>query len=186
MLVVKKVAPPGLVIYLDFDGVLHHESVMWHARKGIYMCPKQAPGRVLFEWIFCLEEVLAPYPEAKLVLSSSWCIRPGYGSALKRLPKHTQDRFVGGTYHRRHHGADDWSVESFKALPRGLQILNDVQRRRPEEWLALDDDAEGWPELVRDRLVLCEGTSGLSSSGVQAELKQKLELCSGRIAHGHK
>lgn len=25
-----------LILYLDFDGVLHHENVLWHPRKGPY------------------------------------------------------------------------------------------------------------------------------------------------------
>jgi hypothetical protein len=33
----KKPAGEGaLILYLDFDGVLHHENVLWHPRKGVY------------------------------------------------------------------------------------------------------------------------------------------------------
>ena len=24
----------GLLLYLDYDGVLHHENVLWHPRMG--------------------------------------------------------------------------------------------------------------------------------------------------------
>ena len=40
-----------VVLYLDLDGVAHHEQVLWHPHKGIYMSPYEAPGRSLFEWV---------------------------------------------------------------------------------------------------------------------------------------
>ena len=75
-----------VVLYLDLDGVVHHEKVLWHPRKGIYMSPYEAAGHSLFEWVPILESVLEPHPTVALVLSSTWCIRPGYSATLKRLP----------------------------------------------------------------------------------------------------
>lgn len=46
----------GTVLYLDFDGVLHHEDVWWHPRRGVYI---RTPGHQLFEHVPLLEEVLA-------------------------------------------------------------------------------------------------------------------------------
>lgn len=77
-----------------------------------------------------LEEALAPYPCVALVLSSTWCIRPGYAKTLQRLPEQLRARFIGGTYHKRVHGADPWNLASFRSTPRGIQILADVQRRK--------------------------------------------------------
>lgn len=56
-----------VVLYLDLDGVVHHEAVLWHPRRGIYMSPHGALGHSLFEWISILEEELAPYPSVALV-----------------------------------------------------------------------------------------------------------------------
>lgn len=36
-----------VVLYLDLDGVLHHEAVLWHPRKGIFMSPYEAAGHTL-------------------------------------------------------------------------------------------------------------------------------------------
>lgn len=179
MHVPENITPPALVVYLDFDGVLHHEAVMWHSRRGIYMCPKQAPGHALFEWLHFLEEALQPYPSAKLVLSSSWCIKPGYSAALKRLPLTLRERFIGGTFHRRFHGADSYKLSKFQEMPRGMQIWRDVERRQPLQWLAIDDNAEGWPERAQDNLIRCDGSAGLSSQRVQDELSEKLWRYSG-------
>ncbi len=90
-----------VVLYLDLDGVLHHEAVLWQPRYGIYMSPYKATDHALFKWLPILEEELAPHPSVALVLSSTWCIRPGYAKTLQRLPEQLRARFIGGTYHRR-------------------------------------------------------------------------------------
>lgn len=168
------VGPPRLVVYTDLDGVVHPDAAMYHARRGIYMCPMEAPGHALFEWLHVLEEALQPYPQARLVLSSSWCIRPGYGATLKRLPQSLRERYIGGTFHWRYHGADSYALSKFQEMPRGMQIWQDVERRQPLQWLAIDDNAEGWPEWALDNLIRCDGSTGLSSQRVQDELNEKL------------
>lgn len=166
-----------VVLYLDLDGVVQHESVFWHPSRGIYMNPSLPPGRVLFEWLHYLEEALKPFPDVALVLSSSWCVRPGYSKTLQRFPETLRARFVGGTYHSRHHGQDPWVKSAFLGTPRGVQILADVQRRKPRQWLALDDDVEGWPLTALGNLVACDGSTGLSDPLVRQLLRDRLEQC---------
>lgn len=178
-------APPprtaDVILYLDLDGAVHHEAVYWHPRRGVFMSPKHAPGRTLFEWVSILEEILLPYPEVALVLSSTWCIQPGYGKTLKRLPETLRSRFIGGTYHRRAHGADPLTQAAFRSTPRGLQVLADAKRRKPRHWLALDDDVEDWPDSARENLVACDGERGLSDPKVREELRRKLETAHAQL-----
>jgi hypothetical protein len=138
----------------------------------------------MFEWVPQLEEALAPFPNVALVLSSTWCIRPGFGKTLKNFPEALRSRFIGGTFHKRSHGADPWVLESFRRLPRGMQIWADVQRRKPKHWLALDDDIEGWPSFAQENLVACDGATGMSNPRVQAELRQKLAACHEALLRG--
>jgi hypothetical protein len=166
-----------VVLYLDLDGVVHHEQVLWHPRKGIYMSPTSAPGHSLFEWAPILASALEPYPAVALVLSSTWCIRPGYSDTLKRLPASLRGRFIGGTYHRRVHGLDPWTLSMFRTTPRGVQVQEDALRRKPRQWIALDDDLEDWSDACRQNLVACDGTTGLSDPAVQRELGEKLRRC---------
>lgn len=166
-----------VALYLDLDGVVHHEKVLWHPRKGIYMSPYEAAGHSLFEWIPILESVLEPYPTVALVLSSTWCIRPGYSATLKRLPASLRARFIGGTYHKRVHGVDPWNLSMFRNTPRGVQVQQDAQRRKPRHWIALDDDLEGRPDSCRQNLIACEGSTGLSHPKVQQELGRRLSSC---------
>ena len=55
-----------------------------------------------------------------------------------------------------------------------MQILADVQRRKPRHWIALDDDIEDWPPLAISNLVACDGTTGLSDPEVRHQLRQQL------------
>lgn len=174
-----------VVLYLDLDGVVQHESVLFHPKRGIYMSPVLAPGRLLFEWVHYLEALLEGFPPVALVLSSSWCVHPGYSKTLKRLPVSLRARFIGGTYHSRVHGVDPWMLADFRQMPRGMQVWEDVQRRKPRQWLALDDDPQGWPEWARDNLIECEGSIGLSSERVRRELQEKLNRCFEALREGN-
>lgn len=167
--------PPDVALYLDIDGVLHHQAVMWHHRRGIFMSPSEAPGRKLFEWVAYLAEALELFPQVRLVLSSSWCVKPGYGKTLKWFPEGLRERFIGGTYHKRIHGVDPWAISAFKAMSRGEQIVADVRRRQPRAWIALDDDIDGWPHAAMHNLIACDGNTGLSCAAVRQKLAKVLE-----------
>jgi hypothetical protein len=147
------------LVYLDFDGVLHPEDELWHPRHGIYL-GLDAQGHRLFENAQMLIDALEPYPNVRVVLSTSWVSFRGFGKTLKRLPLVLQQRVVGATFHSLH-----MQRETFTAVSRGRQVLQDVERRKPANWLALDDDHGDWPAEHVERLVKtdpvwnCEGRS---------------------------
>ena len=72
------------VLYLDFDGVLHHGEVYWSPRKGPYIDP--TVKQKLFAYAGLLEELLLPYPNLAIVLSTSWVLKYGCHGAARRLP----------------------------------------------------------------------------------------------------
>ena len=157
----------GLVLYLDFDGVLHHENVRVSRKTGIFL---QAPERYkLFQHADLLVELLAPYPEVLIVLSTSWVVRYGLEAAAKRLPESLQDRVIGGTFHSMH-----MRLEEFTDLHRGQQVTADVARRQPRDWIAIDDDEEGWGSSANHH-VLSHMYEGISDPEVLVVLKTKLE-----------
>lgn len=167
------VPPPrrtgGHLLFLDFDGVLHPESVyLLHKRGPILL---NEPGHRLFEHCILLEQVLEPYPDVRIVLSTSW-VRRYRGSVRRvsrRLTPGLQARVVGATYH------SAMDREEFAAAPRGMQVWSDVLRRKPVAWLALDDDWLHWPAWCRDCLVRTDPILGISEPSVLDELKTKLE-----------
>lgn len=155
-----------VVLYLDYDGVLHHEDVWWHPRRGAYI---RAPGYELFEHLPLLEAALQPYPDVRIVLSTSWVRVRRFSRAVKRLSPALRECVIGATFHTR------MNRENFEDLPRGVQILNDVKRRQPRDWLALDDDAEGWPATHREHLIHTDEVLGVSAPEVMRELQWRLE-----------
>lgn len=64
--------------------------------------------------------------------------------------------------------------EQFAAAPRGMQVWSDVLRRKPDAWLALDDDWLHWPAWCREQLVCTDPMLGISEPLVLEELKMKL------------
>jgi hypothetical protein len=156
------------VLYLDFDGTVHHERCFWHPKRGAYL---HAPDRyALFQHVPLLEALLTPYPDVRIVLSTSWVMRYGCDGAANRLTPALRDRVIGATFHSK------MSHGGFLLLPRGMQVWCDVLRRQPGSWLALDDDPIGWPEDVRSHLVLTDPYEGISPAEVQTQISQRLEL----------
>jgi hypothetical protein len=104
-----------------------------------------------------LEELLEPYPDVRIVLSTSWVRVKSFEFAKKHLTPALQSRVVGATYHRREmHG------QGFERLSRGLQVWGDVIRRKPTNWFAIDNDDRGWPTCCRDKLAKAEDHLGIS------------------------
>ena len=58
------------------------------------------------------------------------------------------------------------------------KLWEDVLKRRPRDWLALDDDWVDWPEWCLAHYVKTHAREGLSDPAVQNEFAQKLpEMC---------
>jgi hypothetical protein len=158
----------GIVLYLDFDGVLHHENVRLSYKDGPFI---QAPDRYkLFQHADLLTALLAPYPAVQIVLSTSWALRYGVTAATKKLPPELQVRVIGGTFHNRH-----MAKQEFLDTHRGQQVAADVFRRQPLDWLALDDDEEGWHPSHHKHFVQTHMYEGLSDPEVLANFTNKLE-----------
>lgn len=157
-----------VLLYLDFDGVLHGPDVFRHPRRGIYM----VGGQRLFEHADLLTKTLEPYSSVRIVLSTSWVKVLSYSRALNRLPVALRERVVGATWH------SAMDATAFAALSRGQQVLGDVGRRQPTAWLALDDDAEGWPLEAKANLLHCASPQGLADPAVIQKLREWLvEKC---------
>ncbi|WP_211442756.1 HAD domain-containing protein [Collimonas humicola] len=154
------------ILYLDYNGVLHDAKVIRNRKRGLYIA---TPDRAFFEWMPILEELLAPYPEIKIVLSTSWIRALGFDDTRQELTAGLRERVIGSTFHH-----PKLTPAEFDTMPRGMQVWRDVERRKPTSWLALDDDAFGWPAACRDHLLETKGNLGLSDPATQDALKKML------------
>lgn len=159
------------ICYLDYDGVLHDGNVMRNRTRGMYIA---TPQREFFEWMPILEELLAPYPDLKIVLSTTWIRELGFDQAKQELSPALRDRVIGATFlHPKIVKA------AFDMQPRGMQILGDVMRRTPADWFALDDDPFGWPAKYQDHLIQTDGSRGLDDPAVRERVARRLAAMHG-------
>jgi hypothetical protein len=143
----------GPVLYLDFDGVLHHHNVLWSASKAL---PRRIFQRQVIRTCSLLVELLEPHSAVRIVLSTSWAVKYGCHGAARRLPLELRTRVIGATFHSQMNRAE------FESAYRGMQVWADVFRRRPSDWLAIDDDYLQWPAWCRDKLVRSHPEKGLA------------------------
>lgn len=160
----------GLLLYLDFDGVLHHENVVWHPKAGAYLAAP--PPYRLFQHAELLEDLLAPYPDVGIVLSTSWVRVYGFSRATRYLTEGLQRRVIGATFH------SAMNRREFLSMSRGMQVWADVHRRQPKDWLALDDDYHRWPRWCVDNYIRTHAFEGISDPPVQETIRQQLrQMC---------
>ncbi|HYB51328.1 MAG TPA: HAD domain-containing protein [Burkholderiaceae bacterium] len=155
-----------MILFLDFDGVLHPDP-----------CPDK--GR-LFENAQRLADTLAQFPEVAIVLSTSWRnVRPE-NELLEPLPATLRVRVLGITPrfgeftaaasripYRRHAECEQWLIS------------NDMA---DSPWWALDDRAY-WFAPYCENLIQCDAQRGFDERA-RAHLTSTLTLARKRIASG--
>lgn len=151
-----------MILFLDFDGVLHPESVY-----RINGQPTLVGPGALFQHAGVLVEILAPHPEVKIVLSTSWVSILGFDRTRAYLPPALDNRVVGATYHTQ---AKDW----WHQATRYDQIARYVRLKRPGNWVAIDDDAIGWPDALLHQVVQTDPKMGLGDPATQQALTAAL------------
>ncbi|EFM2190861.1 hypothetical protein HCQ23_004911 [Escherichia coli] len=159
----------GVILFLDFDGVLH----LARAVMGQYR-PELAGDGSLFMWADNLTPVLAAHPHVQIVLSTSWVRHLPFEQVRDFLPVLVRRRVVGSTWHR---------IQTDPDFSRGLQFsywqdasrYQQVKRRanvhRLRRWVAIDDDAEGWGDADRARLIQTDPERGLGDPAAVARLR---------------
>lgn len=169
------------ILYLDFDGVLHHERVYFEPERGFFI--HAGPQYRLFQHADLLCDLLRPHPDVRIVLSTAWVRQLGAEGAASQLPLELRTRVIGSTSDRCLNEDDFWQ------MPRGQQVSQDVLARTPTHVLAVDDSDDGWPTSLKDCLVVTDSVLGISEPQVLEHLKQRLrlafqdDLCRSVAAH---
>ena len=133
-----------MILFLDFDGVLHPSDV--YLKKGR---PVLDGDGELFMWIPQLIEVLTPYPNVKIVLSTNWVRVRGFTRVRRALPEVLRERVIGATWHS---AIAIW----YDKATRFQQIERYVGRANVQQWLAIDDlheHSENWNASYEAHLV---------------------------------
>lgn len=164
----RKLRPNDLVLFLDYDGVLHADAV-YRTKHGLEL---RAPCEMMMH-AHILVALLHDFPEVRVVLSTSWARLLGYSRAKAALPPELQARVVSATWHSRMTRSP---IEGYDSWSRHEQIRAAVTRAGITRWLAIDDDPDhSWPASDH-RLIRCESNMGLGSKATQMELRTKLQM----------
>lgn len=161
-----------MIIFLDYDGVLHPDEAYWYRKRGIVLKTANLPDEFQHLDLFCYTEILVDalngFSDTQIVLSTSWVQVLGYSRTLKRLPDVLRRRVIGATYHSRL--TPRWSDQT-----RFEQIRENVlYRGLDSDWIAIDNDDVGWPDGQRDRLVHTDDYRGLADPAVLEQLQRLL------------
>ena len=163
-----------MILFLDFDGVLHPDAVFLIGGHPIL-----ARGGRTFMWAQPLIDLLRLYPEISIVLSTPWVRHIGFSRAKAALPEHLRKRVIGSTWHSAVSSprglisdCEDWydSATRYEQIARSLTRANLSSR----DWVAIDHNAGGWPQDMLRHLVKVDRTKGLSCPVLLAELKMHL------------
>jgi hypothetical protein len=172
-------------LFLDYDGVLHPSEVYRNPSSGrLFMDRALAKYHTLFEHAPLLERLIDESEvDVKIVLSTSWVrVLRNFNRTKRYLPKGLQERVVGATWHTCMSNNSLGTMDSdsttsiFTSMTRCQQIISHCERNQiaSAEWVAIDDEAQGWDERFRDNLVQTDDVSGLGNLDTQQELLRKL------------
>ncbi len=161
-----------MLLFLDFDGVLHPDSAyLVRGRPTL-----RGEGK-LFMWAPLLVDVLADFPEVQIVLSTSWARQLSFSRARHWLPPALRPRVIGATWHTRmslRHEEGRGVATWWDGATRYEQIKRYASRTGRSDWVAIDDQPEGWAADDLEKLVHTNGETGLSEAHALALLVDRL------------
>jgi hypothetical protein len=175
---------PGPVLFLDFDGVLHRPPL--ETGHGLPALDPRFRDHRLFECLHLLEPVVDAF-KVQVVLSTSWV------SSISTWRSHTDDEFesphpwartllpmlgrvgnrvVGATLEPEFVTSSEW-----ERMTRYQQIDAFARRHGIHQWLALDDNARGWPPDRWFNIVAVNPDTALTLRDAGALYDRLRQLC---------
>jgi HAD domain in Swiss Army Knife RNA repair proteins len=158
-------------LFVDFDGTLHGGHALLDPNGQVSL----DSGRPLFEYAPLLVEILKPYPNVEIVLTTSWLDTLPTLEVISYLPQELARRVVDTTRGRK---------ARFSYMQNGSGRTDIITcyafGKRLEHWLAIDDSVYGAyhfgrvpGELMRN-FVLLDATSGISDESAQQRIRDWL------------
>lgn len=134
-----------MLIFLDFDGVLHPDF----CSDSDYFC-----------WMDNLETALHSFPNTKIVISSSWREHHTLNSLQQLFPSSLREKIIGVT--------PVMYDKSYVTGGRELEILLWLQQEQceHESWIAIDDTLNLF-DLHANQVMECDSMVGLDESATQ-------------------
>ena len=149
-----------MILFLDFDGVLHPHF----PRRD-----RTDEENQLFSYLSRLESVLRDSPEWKIVISSSWRENRPWANVIQAFSPDIAGRILGAT------PVLKVKEPPYPRYPRHNEVMSflEVNGWQDARWLALDDDPALYPPDC-ESLILCE--DGFRETE-EVTLREALKLC---------
>lgn len=162
---------PTPTIFLDYDGTLHRGHALLDESGEISL----DSGDTLFEFAPLLVDLLEPYPQVKIVLTTSWLDAFPTEKVISYLPIPLATRVVGTTNSIKvpFGYLQDGSARTYR-------IRSYVFTHRLKNWLALDDSVYGAFHLdtsvltLEPHLVLLDTQQGIDTAKAQDRIRNWL------------
>jgi hypothetical protein len=145
-------------LYLDYDGVLHPDPVYLTDRGEPEL--RHMTGH-LFMYQDRLAEALAPHPDVRIILSTTWAVRLGLERAKSYLREDLRSRVIG----------QSGPLRMRQQQTRAREVEMHVREHLPDRWVILDDDPYLWDRSSIDHLVLCDSERGLGDDAALERLE---------------
>lgn len=152
-----------MILFLDFDGVLHPDPCFDRAR--------------LFENAPRLQAALAPYPEVAIVLSTSWRLQRALAELTAPLPASLRERVLGVTP-LFDPGRTPAALVPYRRQAECVQWLQ-ANGQADSPWLSVDDRASFFTPYC-EQLILCPSTQGFTEASA-ARLDGALRRARARL-----
>lgn len=177
------------VVYLGISGVLHPSETEY---RLLYDKLPWSDGHRRFEGVPALENMLKPWQDAQIVLTSANVAKDGMASVMSHLGSDLARRVLSNTYEdltqrvfkpgftrsgeptRRHRTPEDYWRMNKSAI-----VKAHVEWLQPHAWIAIDDEDILWSADQLEHLLLVDGTKGLLDDEAQANWLSLAEQCFG-------
>jgi hypothetical protein len=158
-------------LFLDFDGTLHVGHALLDGNEHVTIDSRRA----LFEFAPVLVEILEPYPDVEIVLTSSWLQSMSTEKVISYLLPELARRVVGTTRDMK---------PRFSCLQNGSGRTDVIARyafwKGQRNWLAIDDSVHGAYHVGREpgelvpHFVLLGSARGIGDENAQQCIRQWL------------
>ncbi|WP_207001344.1 HAD domain-containing protein [Trinickia mobilis] len=160
-----KLNPRAPTLYLGYGGVLHVGEGLIDTDGTISL---DSGGR-LFEFVPYLADLLAPYPDVQLILTTAWVSTLGEARTAELLPVELSGRVAGTTLR---YPARMGEVNA--GIGRTMSILRHAVACGIETWLAVGDDLYGVPSGKEDHFLRVPSDTALGTPSVRHALREWL------------
>ena len=138
-----------MLLYLNFDGVLHPNSVVFRTHSAPIL---DVAGHRLFENADSLARITSLFPSLRIVLNTWWTYRISFDECLKRLPRSVASRTVGAVLPH---------FTLCESIPNRVAMATKAAIESNLAVLLLDHSNARYPKLLLPRAFLTDPRLGL-------------------------